>query len=68
MTKQDLMKALKEKSNGGDFVTRKEVAMVMNYKDPHNVSRYLVGLQRLPGKKYFIPDVAAAIMQEVEVR
>ena len=67
MLKQDIANVLRKES-GCEFITKKEVAAALGVKDPHNVSRYLTGLQRLPGKKYFVPDVAAAIMQEVEVR
>lgn len=67
MIKKDWEKELRDYT-GCPVVTRKQLAAVLGCKDPHNVARYLDGLQRLPGKKYFIPDVAAAIMREVEVR
>lgn len=67
MLKQDIANVLRKES-GCEFITRKEVAAALGYKDPHNINRYLVNLQRLPGKKYYIPDVAAAIMQEVTTR
>lgn len=74
MIKSDLINSLREQSDKGpskeetNFITRSGVANALGYKDPHNIDRYLVNLQRIGGKKYYIPDVAAAIMQEVTTR
>lgn len=38
---------------------------VMGYSDPHSVDQYLYGLGRI-GKKYYIPEVADRLMQEIK--
>ena len=47
---------------GGGFITRQQLARYMGRRDPHSVDRYLVDLERVNGKYYFIPDVAETLI------
>ena len=46
-----------ETACGGAFVTRKKLADVLGFKDPHSVDKYLRGLERLCGSRYLTTDV-----------
>ena len=59
LTKTKLITAL-----GGDFTTRKKIAEVLHYKNPASVDRYLKGLPRVCGTRYWTEDVVARILQE----
>ncbi len=65
MTKTDLVKAMRRHTRDADFITREEVRACMGYGDPHKVDRYLHGLGKI-GRKYYIPEVADRIMQEIK--
>lgn len=65
MIKQDLVRALKRHADGADFIIKQEVARCLGV-DRHTVSRYLSGLDRIGGNRYFIPEVADRILQEVK--
>lgn len=60
MNKRDLVIDLKNYVNAG-FITRGQLAKYMGKKDPHDVDKFLYGLERV-GKNYFIPDVAESII------
>lgn len=59
MEKQEMIKLFRTET-GSLFITRQELSKVMGYADPHNVDRYLCGLEKVE-KKYFIPDVVLRI-------
>ena len=42
---------------GGDFVTRKHLAEVLRYRNPQSVDKYLDGLEKIGGTRYFTEDV-----------
>ena len=65
MTKTDIIKAMRRHTRDADFITREEVRACMGYSDPHSVDQYLYGLGRI-GKKYYIPEVADRLMQEIK--
>lgn len=60
MQKREMVNAM-EKTAGSLFVTKKKVAEWFGISDPHNVSKYLYGLEAIDGKYYFIPEVAEAL-------
>jgi len=60
MTKKDLVADMRQYA-GGAFITRKLLANYMGIKDPHNVDRYLYGLECVNGKYYFIRDVVESL-------
>lgn len=62
MERRDITNALKTGADGAMFITRIQVAQVLGYKDPHNVDRFLKGLERIAGNRYYIPDVAERII------
>ena len=66
MNKKELISDMK-KTIGASFITRNELARYMNLKDPASVDRYLYGLPRL-NSRYFIPDVAERMMEQLEFR
>lgn len=53
-----------ERACGGVFVTRKKLAEVLHYKDPHSVDKYLNGLERICGSRYLTEDVYDRIVGE----
>lgn len=57
MTKAELTADLKRHC-GGSFITRTELAKYMGYASPKRVDRFLEGLERICGTRYFIADVA----------
>lgn len=62
MKKTELIEDMK-KYVGAGYVTREELRRYMGYQDPHQVDRYLKGLERI-GKKYFIPDVVEVLLKQ----
>lgn len=65
MERQELIRQMKM-STKTLFITRQELAEVMGYKDPHNVDKYLNGLEQV-GKRYFIPDIASVLKSRATV-
>lgn len=61
MNKADLIKDIRG-STGSGFITRIGLARYMGASSPKSVDRYLVDLERVDGKYYFIPDVAESII------
>lgn len=62
MTKSEITADLKRYC-GGSFITRTELAKFMGYASPKRVDRFLQGLDRISGTRYFIGDVAENIMK-----
>ena len=58
MTKQDYVKVMKKAAKGADFITISELCTVIGVKKPEYAKKYVDGLTRLGGKRYFIPEVA----------
>lgn len=59
MNRKELIKCM-ETFTGCHFITRKQVAAFMGYKDPRSIDPFIKGLPRV-GTNYFINDVATAI-------
>ena len=59
ITKETLVKAF-----GGPFTTRKKIATALNYKDPKSVDKYLKGLEKINGNRYYSADVADRILSD----
>lgn len=64
MLKSDLIMALRKASGGAEFISQKELAQVLGFKDPHRIRELVTGVSRI-GKRYYLPEVAGRIMQEV---
>lgn len=62
MTKAELTSDLKRHC-GGSFITRAELAKYMGYASPKRVDRFLQGLERISGTRYFISDVAENMLK-----
>ena len=65
MLKQDLITARRKASGGAEFISQKELAQVLVFKDPHRIREIVQDVTRV-GKRYYLPEVAGRIMQEVE--
>lgn len=61
MERREVIRTL-ERYSGCSFITRKQVAQFMGYKDAHSVDPMLVGIDRVGKGLMFIPDVADRIM------
>ena len=61
MNKREIINSM-EKYTKASFITRKQLAEFLGRKSQYHVDKYLVGLDRID-KMYFIPDVAARLME-----
>ena len=61
MKRSDLIADMRRFVGGGGFITRKSLADYLGYKDPHCVDKYLIGLDKVGGRYFFIPDVATVL-------
>lgn len=64
MTKTEIEKDMK-KAVGGSFITASELASYLGYKKADSVQNIVKGLTRL-NKKYFVPEVAERIANEIQ--
>lgn len=60
ITKQKLITAL-----GGAFTTRKQIAQALGYRNPASVAKYVEGLPKLNGTRYWSEDVVERIMGDL---
>lgn len=51
---------------GSGFCTKRRIADVLGYKDARSVERFISGLERFAGSRYWSEDVADRIMGELE--
>ncbi len=67
MKKQDLIRKMEQAAETQGFITASQFARFMGCT---NISKckykYLSGLDRVDGKYYFIPDVAAVLMSRMD--
>jgi len=62
MTKSDLIRDMKTFTGAG-VISASELTRYLGCKNAHRIKeKYLIELQPVASKKYFIPDVAEAIM------
>lgn len=47
----------------GAITTRKKLAEYLGYKDPHSVDRFLHGLEKIAGTRYYTADVYERLVQ-----
>ena len=73
MNKQELIKDIRECIGGGGMITKNQLARYLqktrnNREDPESdIRQYIEGLPYIPdgrGKKYFLPDIAARILEK----
>ena len=67
MDRKEQIAEMKWSVGGSSYIRRKEVAAHLGYSDPHNIDKYLAGLERI-GMAYFIPDVVDSIRGEIANR
>lgn len=63
MTKKELVADMKQTVGGGGFITLSGIANYIGVKSHHSVDKYVIGLDRINGKYYFIPDVADSMLR-----
>ena len=51
---------------GGAFCTKRMIADVLGYKDARSVNKYIEGVERISGPRYWSEDVIDKIMEELE--
>lgn len=51
---------------GGSFCTKRRIADVLGYKDVKSVSKYIEGVERISGPRYWSEGVIDNIMEELE--
>lgn len=51
---------------GGSFVTKRRIADVLGYKDARSVNKYIEGVERISGPRYWSEGVIDNIMEELE--
>ena len=66
MNKKDVIAEMKKETKGAIFITQAVLAKCMNMQS-RRAKRYLVGLESVDGKYYFIPDVAEALKKRTTV-
>lgn len=67
MDRKEQIAEMKRSVGGSSYIRRKDLAKHMGYKDPHNIDKYLVGLEKI-GVAYFIPDVVDSIRGDIVCR
>lgn len=69
MNKQSICRALEKTSESQGFVTATQCAHFMGLKTSDYVKKkFLIDLECIDGKYYFIPDVAEAILNYKDLR
>ena len=63
MEKRDLVKDM-ENFAGSSFITKAQICKYVGVSHPRYVSKYVEGLKRLSGRRYFIPEVAAKLIED----
>lgn len=64
MTKKELETDMRRfVGNDGGFITISGIANYLGVRSHHSVDKYVIGLDRLNGKYYFIPDVADSMLR-----
>ena len=53
---------------GAEFVTKRRIADVLGYKDARSVNKYIEGVERISGPRYWSEGVIDNIMEELEER
>ena len=61
-TKTEIVNDMKRFA-GASFITRKQLADYMGFKDPHSVDVFLAPLQQTK-HRYFIPEVVERIIEQ----
>lgn len=67
MNRRDLVNDMKQYC-GGSFITATQLQKYLGAKSHHSVEKYLIGLDRISDRYYFIPDVAESLIAYRGVR
>lgn len=67
MDRREQIAEMKSSIGGRSYIKRKEVAEHLGHKDPSDIDKYLVGLERI-GTMYFVPDVVDSIREDIKYR
>ncbi len=65
MTKQECIRAMQKTASADGFITMTELCQFIGIKKPDHARKYVEGLPRLGGKRYFIPEVAERILSDM---
>ncbi|MBR0342518.1 MAG: hypothetical protein IJH64_09835 [Oscillospiraceae bacterium] len=68
MTKKDLISDMKRHVDGASFITIAGLQKYMGVRSHHSVVPYIIGLERINNRYFFIPDVAESIMRHGGVK
>ncbi len=63
MTKKELITDMKHFVGGSSFITVSGIASYVGVRSHHSVDKYVDGLQRINGRRFFIPDVAEQMIR-----
>lgn len=63
MTKFQLIEQLQAHTGGVPFITRAELTRFLGFSNPRSVQPYLEGLDAVRGRLYYVPDVAARLLE-----
>lgn len=63
MEKRDLVLDMKTFMKGSSFITKADLARYIGVKQPRYIEKYLINLEMLSGKYYFIPEVAGILKE-----
>ena len=67
MNKKDIEKDMKQYC-GGSFITVTQLQKYLGVKSHHSVEKYLIGLDCISDRYYFIPDAAEVLIMYRGVR
>lgn len=68
MEKKDIVKSMKQQTNGAGMITQKGFAVWMGFADQYKAKRrYLEGLEAVDGKYYLIDDIADRLIERKAV-
>ncbi len=63
MNKQEIVRKFEQATGGQSFITASQFARLMGCSNVDKCkNKFLSGLERIDGKYYFIPDVAAVLL------
>ena len=65
MTKQELIRSMVSSGDGSYFITKSDLVRFLGVSHSRYIDKYVDGLDRVGGKRFFVPDVAGRILEEV---
>ena len=68
MTKKDIIADMKKHVDGESFITITGLQKYIGVRSHHSVDKYIIGLERINNRYYFIPDVADSLLKQGGVK